>query len=114
MHSALRWKEALTNDGTGKDIDKFQIAKLTKQECKFIKAPAIKECPISLECKVKEIKELGSHHMFIAEIVNIIANDEIVEKGKINFEKANLLTYMGNKYYVANKEVGDRGICLKR
>lgn len=109
----LVWATDYCGTKSGKDIDKFETAHLTKEKCKFVKAPAIEECPISLECRVKEIKELGSHHMFIGEVISVNAKTDIVENGKINLAKANLITYLGNEYYVANKKVGDRGICLK-
>ena len=109
----LVWEADFCGTKSGKEIDKFKVAKLTKEECKHIKCPAIKECPISLECKVKEIKELGSHHMFIAEIVGVNCKEKLVENGKIQIAKANLLTYLGQEYYVANKKVANRGICLK-
>ena len=107
------WQVDYCGTKSGKEVDKFKEANLTKETSKNVKAPSIKECPISLECKVKEIKELGSHHMFIGEVVGVNANKEIIENGKINLGKANLITYLGNEYYVANKKVGDRGICLK-
>ena len=98
---------------SGKNIDKFKEAKLQKEKAKLVKAPLIKECPINLECKVKEIKSLGSHDMFMAEIVNINADEKYLENGRIDYGKMNLLSYMGSKYFVNNKEVADRGICLK-
>lgn len=109
----LVWETDLCGTKSGKEVDKFKEAKLTKEVSKIVKAPSIKECPINIECKVKEIKELGSHDMFIAEIVNINAEEELINNGKINLAKANLLGYFGNEYYIANKKVGDRGICLK-
>lgn len=109
----LVWQTDFCGTKSGKDIDKFKEAKLTKETCKFVCAPAIAECPISLECKVKEIKELGSHHMFIAEIISVNAKEEIMKDGKMDLQKANLLSYFDSKYHVANKKVGDRGICLK-
>lgn len=109
----LVWETDYCGTKSGRDVDKFKEANLTKEKCKFVKAPAIAECPISLECKLKEIKELNSHHMFIAEIVSVNAKQEIIKDGKINLPKANLITYLGNEYYVASKKVGDRGICLK-
>lgn len=109
----LVWALDFCGTKSGKDTDKFDAAHLTKEECKHVKAPSIKECPINLECKLKEIKELGSHHMFIGEIVGINANTDIIENGKINLPKANLITYLGNEYYVANKKIADRGVCLK-
>lgn len=109
----LVWTTDFCGTKSGKDTDKFKEAHLTKEACRLVKAPAIKECPISLECKLKEIKPLGSHDMFIAEVVSVNAIPELVENGKVNLVKANLITYLGNQYYVADKKVGDRGICLK-
>ena len=110
----LVWETDLCGTKTGKDIDKFKIAKLTKQECKFIKAPAIKECPISLECKVKEITNLGSHDMILADVIAVNVDEELLdENGNILFEKANLISFAGKKYFLA-KEVEDRGVCLKK
>lgn len=109
----LVWETDFCGTKSGKDVDKFKEAHLTKEASKFVKAPSIEECPISLECKLKEIKELGSHHMFIGEVVSVNAKEELIENGKINLPKANLITYIGNEYYVANTKVGDRGICLK-
>ncbi len=109
---SLVWQTDFCGTKSGKDMDKFEGASLTKEACKIVKAPAIAECPISLECKVKEIKPLGSHDMFIGEVVCVNAKPEFIENGKVNLAKANLITYLGNQYYVANKKVGDRGICL--
>lgn len=109
----LVWATDFCGTKSGKDMDKFERANLTKEACKFVKAPAIKECPISIECKVKEIKTLGSHDMFIGEVVSVNAKTELIDNGKVNLAKANLITYLGNQYYVADKKVGDRGICLK-
>lgn len=111
---SLVWETDYCGTKSGKKVDKFKEAKLTKELCQIVEAPAIKECPINLECKLKEIKKLGSHDMFIGEIVAINANEELVDaNGKINLPKANLITYLGQEYYIANKKVGDRGICLK-
>lgn len=99
---------------SGKEIDKFKEAKLTKEKATIVKAPLIKECPINIECKLKEIKHLGSHDMFIGEIVEVKAEDEYIkENGSIDYGKANLLTYMGQEYFISNKKIADRGICLK-
>lgn len=109
----LVWETDFCGTKSGKEVDKFKEAKLTKEECKYVKAPAIAECPVSLECKLKEIKSLGSHDMFIGEVVCVNAKKELVQNGKVDLGKANLITYLGNQYYVANEKVGDRGICLK-
>lgn len=109
----LVWETDFCGTKSGKDTDKFEMAKLTKEPSKIVKVPCIKECPINLECKLKEIKPLGSHHMFIGEVVCVNAKEDIIENGKVNLAKANLITYLGSEYYVADKKVGDRGICLK-
>lgn len=109
----LVWHADFCGTKSGKNIDKFKEANLQKEEAKIVNAPLIKECPINLECKVKEIKSLGSHDMFIAEIININADEKYLENGRIDYGKMNLLSYMGSKYFVNNKEVADRGICLK-
>ena len=98
---------------SGKDVDKFKEMHLTKEKANFVKCPMIKESPVSVECKVKEIKSLGSHDMFLAEVVNVNVEAELLdEKDNILFEKANLITFAGKKY-LSSKEAGDRGVCLK-
>lgn len=58
---------------SGRDVDKFKEAHLTKEPAQFVKAPMIKESPVSIECRVTEVKELGSHHMFLAEVLAVHA-----------------------------------------
>ncbi len=99
---------------SGRDIDKYKECNFTKSISSVITAPGIKECPINIECKVKEVKNLGSHDMFIAEVVNINIEDELLDSNdNIVFEKANLISFAGKKYFANNKEVGYRGVCLK-
>ena len=110
----LVWQVDFCGTKSGKNIDKFKEAKLQKEKAKIVKVPLIKECPINIECKVIEIKKLGSHDMFISEIVNINADEEYkLENNSLNYGKMNLLSYMGQEYFVQNKKVADRGICLK-
>lgn len=100
---------------SGKEIDKFEVCKLTKGKSSKVNVPYIEECPISLECKLREIKEYPSHDVFIADVVSVIASEEILdEQGKIDFEKANLITYVGQKYFANNEKVGFRGIGLEK
>ena len=65
---------------TGAKVDKFKEMKLTKEKSNFVKCPLIKQSPVSIECKVKEIRSLGSHDMFIAEIVSIDADEQYIDK----------------------------------
>jgi len=112
--SKLVWETDFCGTKSGKNVNKFEEARLTKIQAQKISAPLIKECPINLECKVIEIKKLGTHDMFIAEIVSVNCDERYVsENGTINFKEANLLTYGGNKYLAQNIEVGERGVCLK-
>lgn len=99
---------------SGREIDKFRRCNFTKALSNKVSAPYIKECPISLECKVREVKRLGSHDMFIAEVVSVNADEELLdENDNILFEKADLISFAGKKYFVSNEEVGYRGICLE-
>jgi len=89
---------------SGRDLDKFQKCNFTKVKTNKISTAYIKECPISLECKVKEVKKLGTHDMFIAEIVSVIADDKILnDKKSILFERANLISYVSAKYFKLNE-----------
>ena len=77
---------------SGRDVDKFKEMNLTKEKANFVKCPMIKEAPVSVECKVKEIKELGSHHMFVAEVLAINADDKYIdEKGAFDISKCVLI-----------------------
>ena len=86
----LVWETDFCGTKSGKDTDKFEMAKLTKEPSKIVKVPCIKECPINLECKLKEIKTLGSHHMFIADVTAIHASTEYMEKIINSMTKSNL------------------------
>ena len=100
---------------TGAKVDKFKEMKLTKEKAKFVKCPLIKESPVSIECKVKEIKELGSHDMFVAEILSIDADESYIdEKGAFDISKCNLITYANGKYFTLGKQVGKFGYSVAK
>lgn len=110
----LVWETDFCGTKSGKNIDKFKESKLTKINAQKINVPLIYECPINIECKLVEVKELGSHDMFIGEVVCINCDESyILDNGNIDYKSANLLTYAGNKYLAQNTDVGERGICLK-
>ena len=95
---------------SGRDVDKFVVAKLTKGQSLKVASPYIEECPINLECKVSNIRKFPSHDMFIAEVVHTRCDSEILdESGNVDFTKANLITFAGKKYFVNNEEIGYRG-----
>ena len=100
---------------TGAKVDKFKEMKLHKQRAKFVKCPLIKESPVSIECKVKEIKELGSHHVFIAEVLSIDADEKYIdEKRAFDISKCDLIAYANGGYYVLGKKVGRFGFSVKK
>ena len=99
---------------SGRDVDKFAICNLTKRQGKIAEAPIIEECPINLECKVIDIQKFDSHEVFVAKVVKTHCDSEILdENGNVDFEKANLITFAGKKYFASNKEVGLRGCGVK-
>lgn len=100
---------------SGKNVDKFKEMKLTKEKCNFVNCPAIKESPVSLECRVKEIKELGSHHMIMAEVLSINANEEYIdEKGAFDITKCDLIAYANGKYFELGNQVGKFGYSVQK
>ena len=100
---------------TGEKVDKFKEMNLHKEKAKFVKCPLIKESPVSIECKVKEIKELGSHHMFIAEVLSIDADDKYInEKGAFDISKCNLIAYTNGNYYSLGKKLGKFGFSVQK
>ena len=100
---------------SGSKFDKFKEMKLHKEKANFVKCPMIKESPVSVECKVKEIKELGSHHMFIAEVLAINSDDKYInDKGAFDISKCNLIAYSNGHYYQMGKKIGKFGFSVKK
>ena len=100
---------------SGAKVDKFKEMHLTKEKAKNLECPIIKESPVAIECKVKEIRELGSHHMFIAEILSIDADNQYIdEKGAFDISKCNLITYANGKYCSLGKQVGKFGYSVQK
>ena len=100
---------------SGKDFDKFKEMNLTKQKANYVKCPLIKEAPVSVECKLKEIKELGSHHMFIADVLSIDADKKYIdENGAFDISKCNLISYQNGGYYTSGKKIGKFGYSVKK
>ncbi len=95
---------------TGAKVDKFEKCGFTKIESKTVSAPTIGECPIALECRVSEVLPMGSHDVFIADILSVSAREELIDReGKIHFEKADLLAYAHGEYYALGDRVGRFG-----
>lgn len=100
---------------SGSKYDKFKEMKLTKEKANFVKCPLIKESPVSVECKVKEIRELGSHHMFVAEVLSIDADDKYIdENGAFDISKCDLIAYANGGYYSLDKKIGKFGFSVQK
>jgi flavin reductase (DIM6/NTAB) family NADH-FMN oxidoreductase RutF len=99
----------------GKDVDKFKEMKLTKEKANFVSCPLIKESPVSIECKVEEIKELGSHHMFIAKVLSVDIDDRYLdENSRFCFEKASPIAYSHGQYFALGELIGKFGYSVKK
>ncbi len=100
---------------TGAKVDKFKEMNLHKEKAKFVKCPMIKESPISIECKVKEVKEMGSHHVFIAEVLAINVDDIYInEKGAFDISKCDLMAYANGHYFSLGKKIGKFGFSVQK
>ena len=100
---------------SGRDFDKFEYCGLTAERCNNVSAPAIAESPINIECKVKQVIELGSHDMFIAEVVGVMIDDTLLdaESGKLDLSRAELLGYAHGEYYALGEKLGTFGWTVK-
>jgi flavin reductase (DIM6/NTAB) family NADH-FMN oxidoreductase RutF len=100
---------------SGRDVDKFSEMKLTKEQGSVVAAPMIAESPVNIECKVREVQELGSHHMFLADVVAVHVDDQYMdEKQKFELGIAGLLAYSHGEYYNLGKQVGTFGYSVRK
>lgn len=100
---------------SGRNVDKVNKLGLNLEKSYNISTPMIKESPVSIECKVKEIKELGTHHMFMAEIVSVNVDDKYLdETGRFDMEKCNLIAYSHGQYYTLGEKIGKFGYSVKK
>lgn len=100
---------------SGRKYNKWKEMNLTPAPAKVVKAPIIEESPVNIECKVKEIMELGSHHMFIAEVVSVSVDEEYMnENNAFSFSKANPLVYSHGHYFGLGKKIGKFGWSVEK
>ena len=91
------------------------LINLTKEKGNFVKAPLIKESPVSVECKVKQIVPLGSHDMFMAEVLSIDADERFIDKnGAFDISKCDLIAYANGGYYSLDKKIGKFGYSVQK
>ncbi len=98
---------------SGAKVDKFDLPgqlHLTKEKAHVVNAPCIQESPICLECKVKQVLELGTHDMFVAEVVSCDVDDSLLdENGRLDLARADLIAYAHGEYYALGKKLGKFG-----
>lgn len=100
---------------SGRDVDKFKETGLTREKAEKVKAPMIAEAPVSIECKVKEIRELGSHHMFIAQVAAVHADEKYMdEKNRFDLNRARPIVYSHGEYLGTGKKLGTFGYSVKK
>jgi len=100
---------------SGRDMDKFKATNLTPERASKINVPLIKESPINIECIVKNVVELGSHDMFIAEVAAVNVQEDLVdEKGKLWMKKADLVCYSHGEYWGLDKALGYYGYSVTK
>ncbi len=101
---------------SGRKYNKFQTMNITPLPADKVKAPLIAESPLNIECVVKDIIPLGSHDMFIADVVAIHANEELLHKTSnvLNLEKADLVSYSHGNYYCLGEKIGKFGFSVEK
>ena len=100
---------------SGRDEDKFAAMGLSRGEAERINAPIIMESPVNIECRVTQVLELGSHDMFLAEVVNVQISDEYMdEKGGFHLNDAGLLAYSHGEYYELGEKLGTFGYSVRK
>ena len=113
------WKIASAVDTvgvkTGRNFNKFTSTGLTPEPSSKLSTPQIKECPISMECKVLEIRPFGTHDMFLAEVVAVNVDEAYIDKsGALDLEKAGLLAYAHGFYYTLGRKIGKFGFSVEK
>lgn len=100
---------------SGRDVDKYKEMHLTELPSRIVKAPGIEESPVNIECQVREIIPLGSHDLFLAEVVSVTIEDQYLdEKGKFDLNRAGLIAYSHGEYFELGKKVGSFGYSVRK
>lgn len=100
---------------SGRDVDKFAACGLTAAPAAKVSAPLLAESPVNMECRVKQIIPLGSHDLFLAEVVACDVDESLLdEKGKLCLDKANLIAYSHGEYFALGKQLGTFGYSVRK
>lgn len=100
---------------SGRDVDKFREMHLTAGESVHVAAPLIEESPVNIECRTTQILELGSHHMFVAEVLGVDVDDRYLDaNGKFQLNRAGLMVYSHGEYFGLGRKIGKFGYSVRR
>jgi flavin reductase (DIM6/NTAB) family NADH-FMN oxidoreductase RutF len=100
---------------SGRDADKFKEMQLTRLPMEHVSAPGIAESPVNIECRVTEIKELGSHHMFLAEVLGVTVDDAFMdETGRFHINDTRLVMYSHGEYFAMGEKLGKFGYSIQK
>lgn len=100
---------------SGREVNKFDQMKLTPVKAVKVSAPLIEESPVNIECVVKDIIPLGTHDMFLAEVVSVAVNKNLMDKnGRFHLNKAGLIVYSHGEYYGLGDLLGKFGYSVKK
>ncbi len=100
---------------SGRDVDKWQERKLTRGAASTVSVPIVEESPVNIECRVNQVLELGSHHMFLAEVTAVQVSDEYMDGGgTFRLSQAHPLVYSHGEYYSMGKWQGKFGYSVKK
>lgn len=100
---------------SGRDLDKFEAAGLTREKASTVNVPLVKESPVNIECKVTQVLELGSHDMFLAKVTAVQVDESLLdEKGKLDLNKAHLVAYSHGEYQTFDNILGTFGYSVKK
>ncbi len=99
---------------TGRRVDKFKKCALTPKKATHVDAPIIEECPINIECRVTDIVELGSHDMFLCDIVGVSVDERLMEGEKLCINRAHLCAFAHGEYYELGSRIGKFGFSVKK
>ena len=101
---------------SGRDYDKFAEMGLKTEAAEVVKAPVVAEAPVSIECRVRQIIPLGSHDMFLADVVNVLVDEEYInpETGKLELERADMIAYSHGEYFRLGQAIGHFGWSVRK
>lgn len=100
---------------SGRTVNKFEKCSLTPAPATKVSAPILQESPLSLECKVREVVEMETHHLFLADIVGITVNEDLVDpEGKLHLDRAHLAAYAHGEYFALGKKLGKFGYSVQK